>query len=82
MTWYIYSLPPIDFWMGWTPFDVFVGQMAEEFSPWSEYEAREMLRTATLLLLLHTDWEMDRYNWRVTALPLDEPEPKFGRLCT
>ena len=79
-SWYIYTLPPIDFWMGWTCFDMFVWQMTEDYSPWTPDEARAMLRTASLLVHRYTDWEMDRdvTDWHITALPLDEPEPAFA----
>ena len=73
-SWYIYTLPPIDCFVGWTAFDVFVEQAEAHY--WTEAAALSLLRTASLLVQRHTDWEMDRdvTAWHVAALPLDEPE--------
>ncbi len=49
-SWHIYTLPPIDFFVGSACFDMFVWQMTEDYSPWTPDDARAMLLTASLLV--------------------------------
>jgi hypothetical protein len=72
---FIYELPPIDFWQGWTPASHWPKAEDEPFTKYAEYGLDEQEAASDLSvarkLAKECGWEGDG-EWRMAGLPRDD----------